>query len=94
MVICIKKFQENNTEALVISKELKFPLDDRTDTNFKVLLRMHFLRPRRTLDSLKSVFNVFRRKLSLGGPNGFGGLSLEQDIVEVLVSEQLQSKLH
>ena len=55
---------------------------------------MHFLRPRRTLDSLKSVFNVFRRKLSLGGPNGFGGLSLEQDIVEVLVSEQLQSKLH
>ena len=45
-------------------------------------------RPRRTLDSLKSVFNVFRRKLSLGAPNGFGGLSLEQDIFEVLVSEQ------
>ena len=49
---------------------------------------MHFFRSKRTLDSLKSVFNVFRRKLSLGAPNGFGRLSLEQDIFEVLVSEQ------
>ena len=38
-----KKFsQENNTEALVISKSLKFPQDDRANTNFKVHLRMHF----------------------------------------------------
>ena len=42
LVNCTKNFQKNNTEALVISKKLKFLLDDRTNTNFKALLRMHF----------------------------------------------------
>ena len=35
-------FQENNTEALVTSKRLKLPLDDRTDINFLAPLRIHF----------------------------------------------------
>ena len=59
-------FRENNTQALVISERLKLPQDDRTDTNFMGLLRMHFQRSKSTLDSLKSVFNVFRRKQPLG----------------------------
>ena len=57
-----------NTEALVISKSLKFPKDDRTDTNFIAPLRMHFQRSKSTLDSLKRLFNAFRRKLSLVAP--------------------------
>ena len=61
-------FRENNTQALVISERLKLPQDDRTDTNFMGLLRMHFQRSKSTLDSLKSVFNVFRRKPLLGAP--------------------------
>ena len=36
------KFLENNTEALVILKMLKFPKDDRTDRNFVAPLRMYF----------------------------------------------------
>ena len=57
----------------VISKSLHFektydklPWDDRTDSNFIAPLTMYFFRSKSTLDSLKSVFNVFRRKLSLG----------------------------
>ena len=50
---------------LVISKSLKFPQDDRTDTNFIALLRTHFQRSKSTLDSLKRLFNAFRRKASL-----------------------------
>ena len=38
-------------------ERLKFPLDDRTDPNFIVPLRMHFLRSKSTFDNLKSVFN-------------------------------------
>ena len=34
--------KENNTEALVILKRLKFPQDDRTGSNFIAPLRMHF----------------------------------------------------
>ena len=67
--ITTKNFPENNTEALVISKGLKFPKDDRTDTNFVVTLRIDLQRSSKsTLDSLKSVFYVFRRKPSLGVP--------------------------
>ena len=39
---CILNFRGNNTEALVISRRLKFPQDDRTDTHFIAPLRMHF----------------------------------------------------
>ena len=35
-------FEENNTEASVTSKRLKFPYDERTDTSFIAPLRMHF----------------------------------------------------
>ena len=55
----------NNTEAPVISKRLKFPLDDRTGTSFIAPLRMHLWRSKSTLDSLKRVFDVFRKKPSL-----------------------------
>ena len=65
---CFSNFRGNNTQALVISERLKLPQDDRTDTNFIGLLRMHFQRSKSTLDSLKSVFNVFRRKPPLGAP--------------------------
>ena len=58
---CIYNFWENNTEALVISKRLKFPQDDRTDTNFIAPLRMHLYRSKITLDRLKRFFNAFRR---------------------------------
>ena len=34
---------------------------------------MYFYRSKSTLDGLKSVFNVFRRKLSLGAPLGVVG---------------------
>ena len=55
--------EESEKSSLVISKRLRFPLDDRTDPNFIApLIRMYFLRSKSTLDSLKSVFNVFRRK--------------------------------
>ena len=36
--------------------------------NFTAPIRMYFLKTKSTLDSLKSVFNVFRRKPSLGAP--------------------------
>ena len=65
---CTQNFRKNNTEALVISKRLKFPQDDRTDKNVVALLRMHFQIFKNTLDSLKSDFNIFWRKLSLGVP--------------------------
>ena len=35
------------------------------DTNFVAPLTKHFYRSKSTLDSLKSVFNAFRRKSSL-----------------------------
>ena len=63
----LKIFEKNNTQTLVISnKRFKFLQDDRTDTNFIAPLRMHFQVSKSTLDSLKSVFNVFRRTPSLG----------------------------
>ena len=62
------QFQKNNNEALVISKRLKFPQDDRTDKNFVAPLRMHFQRSKTTLDSLKKVFILFWRKQSLDAP--------------------------
>ena len=51
--------------TLDISKRLKLPQDDRTDTNFIAPLRMHSQRSKSTLVSLKSVFCVCRRKPSL-----------------------------
>ena len=65
---CIQNFREINTKALVISKSLKFPQDDRTDTNFVARLRMHFERSKSTLDSLKRLFNAFRRITVIGCP--------------------------
>ena len=37
-----KIFGKNNIEALVISKRLKLPKDDRTDSNFIAPVRIHF----------------------------------------------------
>ena len=67
---CIENFRENNTKALVISNGLKFPQDDRTDSNFIALLKMHFYTSKieSTLGSLKSVINALLRKPSLGAP--------------------------
>ena len=39
---CIYYFWENNTDALVISKRHELPQDDRTNTNLKAPLKMHF----------------------------------------------------
>ena len=64
----IQNFRESNTQGLEISKRVKFPQDDRTDTKFTVPLRMLFQRSKSILDRLKSVFNAFRRKPSLGAP--------------------------
>ena len=50
----VKNIRENNTEALAISKRLKFPKDDRTYANCIAQLRMHLWRPKSTLDSLKT----------------------------------------
>ena len=57
------KLRENNTEALVISKTLKVPQHERTESMRR---RMYFQRSKTTVDSIKSVFKVFRRKSSLG----------------------------
>ena len=66
LTFVIRQFRENMTRALVISKRHKLPKDDQTDTNFITPLRMYFYRSKSTLDSLlRSVFNVFRRKLLL-----------------------------
>ena len=74
LTFVIRQFRENMTRALVISKRDKIPKDDdQTDTNFITPLRMYFYRSKSTLDSLlRSVFNVFRRKLLL---NSSGSLS-------------------
>ena len=56
--------KKNYNQALVISKRLKFPQGDRTGTNFTAPPRMHFQSSKSPLDSLKSVFNVFRTKTS------------------------------
>ena len=74
LTFVIRQFRENMTRALVISKRDKIPKDDdQTDTNFITPLRMYFYRSKNTLDSLlRSVFNVFRRKLLL---NSSGSLS-------------------
>ena len=42
--VASKFCEENNTEAVVISKNLKFSKDDGTDTNFIAPLRIHFQR--------------------------------------------------
>ena len=68
---CIWYFRDNKTNTLVISKRFKFPLDGRTDTNFITPLNIHFYGSNSTRDSLKSVFNAFRRKPLLGAPVGF-----------------------
>ena len=61
-------YQDGHFFVDVISKRLKFTLDDRTDTNLIVTLRMHIYRSKSTLDSLKNA-NVFRWKLSMGAPD-------------------------
>ena len=55
------KMSENNTQAFVISKRLKFPKDDQTDTNFTRRLECISRYLKSTLVSLK-------RKPSLGAP--------------------------
>ena len=53
-------------------RRLKFSQDDRKDTKAIAPLRMHLWESLSlTLESLKSVFNVFRRKPSLGAPDRF-----------------------
>ena len=66
-----KNFRENNTEALVISKKNSSSPQNagREDTNFKAPFIIHFEISKSTLDSLNSVFSVFRRKPSLGAPD-------------------------
>ena len=54
---------------ITLKDTCKFPWVDRTDTNFIAPLRMDFLRCKSTLDSVKTAFNVFRRKSSLGAPD-------------------------
>ena len=71
MLNCILNFRENKTEALLISKRSKFPL---RMTEQIQILRRHLECISRALikvqlDNLKSVFDVFRRKLSLGVPD-------------------------
>ena len=53
-------------DALVISKRLKFPLNDRTDRNIIVCLEMNLQSCKGTPDSLKQRFKGSERKLSLG----------------------------
>ena len=52
-------------------------------------LRMYFQRSKRTLDSLKRVFNVFRRKQSLGALDvlswHYEGMNLENEILKTYV---------
>ena len=63
------KFREKKTRALVISKRLKFPrMTEQIQILQRLLARMLFQRSKSTLDSLKSVFNVFRTKPLLGVP--------------------------
>ena len=57
-----KTFRKIILKPLSFRKDLKFAKDNQTDKNFMVPLRMHFLRSKSILDSLKSVFNVFRRR--------------------------------
>ena len=65
----IQDFRESNFKALINSKRLKLLQDDRTDTNFIALLRMHLWSFKRTFqDRLKHVFKAFQRKPSLGAP--------------------------
>ena len=64
--IASKIFGKKNTQALKISKRLKFPSVDRTDRNFIAPLKVNFYSSKSTLDSLKSVCSVLKRKLSLG----------------------------
>ena len=76
----IQTFRENNTVALEISKSVKFPWDDRTDTNLIAPLRIHFKRSKSTLDSLKRLFSAFRGKPSLVAPEKWQlrGFSISQ----------------
>ena len=69
---CLKHFRENNIEFLEISKRLEFPLGRPNGYKFYIVpLRMHFWISKSTLDRLKSVFNEFRRKPSLGAPDKY-----------------------
>ena len=56
------------SEALVIRKDSSSPRMTKQIQIFIAPLRIHFERSKNTLDSLKSVFNAFRRKPSLGAP--------------------------
>ena len=91
-----KIFGKLISQALVISIRLKFTQDDRTDTNVTAPLRMLFQRSKSTLDSLKSVFNICRRKPSLRAPvNGTTKstkFSTGRKFVQCLVNESLEPK--
>ena len=56
-------------EALINSKSVKLPQDDRTDRNFIVPLRKHMQNFKSTPDNLKQIFKAFGRKPSLGAPD-------------------------
>ena len=94
--ISYKIFGKLISQALVISIRLKFTQDDRTDTNVTAPLRMLSQRSKSTLDSLKSVFNVCRRKPSLRAPvNGTTkstNFSTGRKFVQCIVNVALESE--
>ena len=66
--IASKIFGKIIPKPLQFRKDSSCPRTTEPDTSFIAPLRMHFQRSKSTLDSLKSVFNTFRRKPSLGAP--------------------------
>ena len=70
----------------------QFSEDDRTDKNFIAPLRMHFQRSKSTLDNLKSVFKLFKRKLSLGAP---GPLSISStSTVFIMICQKCMRRIN
>ena len=61
-------FSGDNTEALVISKRLKLPQDDRTDINFLVLIRMYSKVLKVLWISYKKCFQSFQEETVVGCP--------------------------
>ena len=55
-------------DALVISKRLKFPYNDRTDRNITACPKMNLQSYKGTPDNLKQRFKGSERKLPLGAP--------------------------
>ena len=65
-----KGFRKMDKNALIISKRLKFPQNDRTDKNIIAWLELNLQSFKSTPDSLKLRFRGSERKLPLGAPEG------------------------